>query len=63
MSMHFPALTLLTNTGTPASVGKRQEGKGMHWAGGDVSAPSFLNGKAAGQTLDSSTFLVHIIPH
>lgn len=39
MSMHFPASTSLTNTGTPASVRKRQAGKGAHWAGRGCFCP------------------------
>lgn len=48
--MHFPASTLLTSTDTSASVGKRQAGKGMHWAGRGYFCPSSLNCGASGQT-------------
>lgn len=37
--MNFPASTPLTNTDAPASVGKRQAGKWMHWSGRECLFP------------------------
>lgn len=63
MSMHFSASTPLP-TQMPLPVwGRGKWGKGCTGLGGDVSAPSFLNCEASGQTLNSSTFLAHISPH